>query len=89
MSLRKHISVFLAAILFLLSCGCDPQEKNTENAPIEAFVYKQAGNPQLMAVSGEILYTLSADENYAAVFSAYGTDGGLTSSIVLSDYNVI
>lgn len=88
MSLRKHISVFLAAILFLLSCCCDPQEKNTENAPIEAFVYKQAGNPQLMAVSGEILYTLSADENYAAVFSAYGTDGGLTSSIVLSDYNV-
>ena len=88
MSLRKYISVFLVVAFFLLSCGCGRQEKSAGNAPIEAFVYEQAGNPQLMAVSGEIMYTLSADENYAAVFSVYSMDGSLTSSIVLSDYNV-
>lgn len=86
MSLRKYTSVFLAAVFFLLSCGCDRQEENVCNSPIEAFVYEQAGDPHLMAASGEILYTLSADENYASVFSAYDMAGNRTSSAVFPDF---
>ena len=86
MSLRKYTSVVLAAVFFLFSCGCDRQEENVRTLPIEAFVYEQAGDPHLMAASGEILYTLCPDENFASVFSAYDMDGNLTSSAVFPDF---
>ncbi len=87
MSLRKYICVFLAAVFLLLSCGCDRQEESEENAPIDPFVYEKLVNPQLMAASEDILYTLGTDENYASVLSAYDMDGNQLSSAVFPDWN--
>lgn len=87
MSPRKYICVFLAAVFLTFSCGCDQQEESNENTPIESFVYEKLDDPQLMAASGDILYTLDTDENYASVLSAYDMDGNQLSSAVFPDWN--
>lgn len=81
-----HIFIIFTILVTLLCCSCDKQDKSVNNGLVDAFVYEQAGDPHLMAASGEILYTLSADENYASVFSAYDMDGNRTSSAVFPDF---
>lgn len=78
--------IIFAMFVALLCCSCDKQDRIVNNGLVDEFVYEQVGDPHLMAASGEILYTLSADENYASVFSAYDMDGNRASSAVFPDF---
>lgn len=90
MSLKKYIAVFLMAVLFLFSCGCDKSEeidKTETDADNEAFVYEQSIGVTHMAAAGDTLYTLSSDEeDFKAVISAFSPDGKKISSTVFPDF---
>ncbi|MBD5104638.1 MAG: hypothetical protein HDT47_07215 [Ruminococcaceae bacterium] len=91
MSLKKCTSVFLAAVLFLFSCGCDKSDgigKTETDADGEAFVYEQSSGVTHIAASEDTLYTLSFDEeDFKTFISAFSLDGKKISSAVLSDFN--
>lgn len=91
MSLKKCTSVFLAAVLFLFSCGCDKSDGNgkTEtDTDGEAFVYEQSSGATRIAAAGDTLYALSFDEeDFNTYISAFSPDGKKISSAVLSDFN--
>lgn len=83
-----HIFIIFTVLVALLCCGCNKQDQSVNNGSIDEFVYEQAGDPHLMAASGEVLYTLSPDENYASVFSAFDINGNRMTSAIFSDCNV-
>lgn len=84
MSLRKYIAL-VAAVLLLLSCGCDKKSGNVNSDIIEEFIYEQAGDVILMAAAGDVLYTLENGEG--AVFSAFDANGNRTASTVIPEFN--
>lgn len=91
MSPKKYTAGFLAAVLFLFSCGCDKSDGNgkTEtDADGEAFVYEQSSGVTRIAAAGDTLYALSFDEeDFNTYISAFSPDGKKISSAVLSDFN--
>ncbi len=83
---RKLSAAFLAASMFLFSCGCGGTEENAAGGTVDIFTYEQADNTLLMAAVGETLYTLESDENDAAVFSVFDADGNKTAEKVFPQY---
>lgn len=83
-----RILIIFTILVTLLCCSCNKQDQPINNGSVDEFVYEQAGDPHLMAVSGDILYTLRPDENYESVFSAFDINGNRMTSVIVSDCNV-